>query len=66
VFTKRTTKGMRVFNVLVRDSNPKYEGYPSAVTVAADPEKYEVDYGVCIRANPDARIEDSDEIMVDD
>jgi P4 family phage/plasmid primase-like protien len=66
VYTKRNTAGMRVFNVVVRDSNPKYESYPSAVTVAADPEKYELDYGVCIRANPDARMEDSDETMADD
>ena len=65
VFSKRNTKGMRVFNVVVRDSDPKYEGYPSAVTVAANPDKFEVDYGVKIKADPNARMEDIDENMFD-
>lgn len=63
VFSKRNTKGMRVFNVVVRDSDPKYEGYPSAVTVAANPDKFEVDYGVKIKVDPNARMEDIDENM---
>ena len=66
VFSKRNTKGMRVFNVVVRDSDPKYEGYPSAVTVAANPDKFEVDYGVKIKADPNARMEDIDENMFDE
>jgi len=65
VFSKRNTKGMRVFNVVVRDSDPKYEGYPSAVTVAANPDKFELDYGVKIKADPNARMEDIDENMFD-
>ena len=65
MFSKRNTKGMRVFNVVVRDSDPKYEGYPSAVTVAANPDKFEVDYGVKIKADPNARMEDIDENMFD-
>ena len=56
VYSKRNTKGMRVFNVVVRDSDPKYENYPSAVTVAANPDKFELDYGVKIKADPNARI----------
>jgi hypothetical protein len=56
---------MRVFNVVVRDSDPKYENYPSAVTVAANPDKFELDYGVKIKADPNARMEDIDENMFD-
>lgn len=63
VYSKRNTKGMRVFNVVVRDSDPKYENYPSAVTVAANPDKFELDYGVKIKADPNARMEDIDENM---
>jgi P4 family phage/plasmid primase-like protien len=65
VYSKRNTKGMRVFNVVVRDSDPKYENYPSAVTVAANPDKFELDYGVKIKADPNARMEDIDENMFD-
>jgi P4 family phage/plasmid primase-like protien len=65
VYSKRNTKGMRVFNVVVRDSDPKYENYPSAVTVAANPDKFELDYGVKIKADPNARMEDIDENIVD-
>ncbi len=66
VYSKRNTKGMRVFNVVVRDSDPKYENYPSAVTVAANPDKFELDYGVKIKADPNARMEDIDENMFDE
>ena len=65
VYSKRNTKGMRVFNIVVRDSDPKYENYPSAVTVAANPDKFELDYGVKIKADPNARMEDIDENMFD-
>lgn len=65
VYSKRNTKGMRVFNVVVRDSDPKYEDYPSAVTVAANPDKFELDYGVKIKADPNARMEDIDENIID-
>jgi P4 family phage/plasmid primase-like protien len=47
VFSKKTTKGLLVFNVAIRESNPtKYEHYPSVVEVAANPEKYASMYGV--------------------
>ena len=58
VFSKKNTKGLRIFNVAVRDSSPKYEPYPSIVTVAANPEKFELDYGVKITANLNATMED--------
>jgi len=61
VYSVRNKKGMRVFNVVVRDSDPKYEHYPSAVTVAANPDKFEPSYGVKIKADPNARMEDIDE-----
>lgn len=46
VFSKKNTRGIRVFNVAVRDSNAKYAEYPGVVTVASNKEKYELDYGV--------------------
>ncbi|NBS68779.1 hypothetical protein EBT31_07660 [bacterium] len=47
VFSKKTTKGLQIFNVAIRESNPsKYENYPSVVEVAANPEKYAPMYGV--------------------
>ena len=57
VFCKKNTKGMRVFNVAVRGSSPKYEQYPGIVTVATNPEKYQEDYGMEIVADPNATIE---------
>ena len=51
VYSKKTTKGMLVFNAAIRESNPsKYEGYPSIVEVASDPEKYKELYGMDVRA----------------
>ena len=58
VFSKKSTRGIRIFNVAVRDSNPKYAEYPGIVTVASNKEKYELDYGVKLSATKDARIED--------
>lgn len=46
VFAKKNSKGMRIFNAAVRDSNPKYENYPSIVEVSADKEKYAEFYGM--------------------
>lgn len=57
VYCKKNTKGMRVFNVAVRGSSPKYENYPGIVTVATNPEKYQEDYGIAIAADPNATIE---------
>jgi len=66
VYSVRNKKGMRVFNVAVRGSDPKYEGYPSAVTAAANPDKFEPNYGVKIKADPNARMEDIDEDWLDE
>jgi hypothetical protein len=48
--------------VAVRESDGKYDNYPSIVTVASDKEKYEVEYGVKISVNRDARIEDQENV----
>ena len=51
VYSKKQSKGLRVFNAAVRESNPsKYDGYPSIVEVASDPEKYKELYGMDVRA----------------
>jgi hypothetical protein len=36
---------MRIVNVAVRESSPKYENWPSIVEVSADKEKYQEFYG---------------------
>jgi hypothetical protein len=36
---------MRVFNAAVRESNQKYDAYPSIVEVSSDREKYRDFYG---------------------
>jgi phage/plasmid-associated DNA primase len=61
-FPMRNTRGMRVVNVAVRESSPKYEGWPSIVEVSSDKEKYKEFYGVSLEVNPDATMEDELEI----
>jgi phage/plasmid-associated DNA primase len=56
-FPIRNTRGMRVVNVAVRESSPKYEGWPSIVEVSADKEKYKEFYGMSLEVNPDATME---------
>lgn len=58
VFCKRNTRGLRVFNVTIRESSPKYEGWPSVVEVAADKEKYKEFYGIDLNPDTNAKIED--------
>ncbi|MFZ9069050.1 MAG: hypothetical protein ACO23R_16900, partial [bacterium] len=58
VFSKRNTRGLRIFNVAVRDSSPKYVEYPGIVAVASDKEKFEQQYGVKLEANKRTEIED--------
>jgi putative DNA primase/helicase len=58
VFCKRNTRGLRVFNVAIRESGPKYEGWPSIVEVAADKEKYKEFYGIDLNPDTNAKIED--------
>jgi hypothetical protein len=58
VYGKRNTKGLRIINVAVRETNAKYEGYPSIVQVAADPKNYVDFYGA-------VQIKASNEMMED-
>jgi phage/plasmid-associated DNA primase len=62
VFSKRTTRGVRIINVAVRESSPKYEGWPSVVEISSDREKYKEFYGIDYSAESDVRMEDDLEI----
>jgi cytidylate kinase len=64
VYSKRNTRGMRVINVSVRESSSKYEGWPSVVEVASDKEKYKEFYGVDLKADSSATMED--ELVLED
>jgi P4 family phage/plasmid primase-like protien len=57
-YPMRNTRGMRMVNVAVRESSPKYEGWPSIVEVSSDKEKYKEFYGMSLEVNPDATMED--------
>ena len=48
VYATKNTKGMRVFNAVVRESNQKYEAYPSIVEVSSDRQKYRDFYGATL------------------
>ena len=48
VYAKSGNKGMRIFNLALRDANPKYDVYPSIVEVSSDKEKYKSFYGVTL------------------
>jgi putative DNA primase/helicase len=61
-FPMRNTRGMRVVNVAVRESSPKYEDWPSVVEVSSDKDKYKEFYGMSLEANADATMEDELEI----
>jgi phage/plasmid-associated DNA primase len=58
VFSKRTTKGLRIFNVMIRESSPKYEGWPSIIEVASDKQQYKEFYGMELTADNSLTIED--------
>ena len=62
VFSKRTTRGVRIINVAVRESSPKYEGWPSVVEISSDRQKYKEFYGIDYSAESDVRMEDDLEI----
>jgi hypothetical protein len=49
-------------NVVVRESSPKYEDWPSVVEIASDKEKYKEFYGMSLEENSDAKMEDDVEI----
>jgi P4 family phage/plasmid primase-like protien len=58
VYSKKNVNGLRIFNVGMRDGNPtKYEGYPSMVEVASNPEKYQPFYGVNPSLSTGAKME---------
>jgi len=57
VYSTRSTRGMRVINAAVRESDQKYEGWPSIVEVSSDKEKYKEFYGMAVEAPTDEKIE---------
>jgi putative DNA primase/helicase len=58
VWSKKTNKGLLVFNAVLRKSNPtRYETYPSIVEVASNPQEYISLYGVDITAPTDATMD---------
>ena len=58
VFSQRNTKGLRIFNVMIRESSPKYEGWPSIIEVASDKQRYKEFYGVELTADNSLTMED--------
>lgn len=62
VFSKRNTRGLRIFNVVIRESSPKYEGWPSIIEVASDKEQYKGFYGVELTADNSLTMEDQVDI----
>jgi putative DNA primase/helicase len=56
-YSIRSTRGMRIVNVAVRESNPKYENWPSIVEVSADKEKYQEFYGMPLEPQMDDQVE---------
>jgi len=54
VYGVKNSKGLRIINASVREANEtKYDGYPSIVEVAANPEKYKEFYGSTIVTTTD-------------
>jgi len=51
--------------VAVRESSPKYEGWPSVVEISSDRQKYKEFYGIDYSAESDVRMEDEYEIETD-
>ena len=49
---------LRVHNIAVRDSNGRYEDYPSIVELAANPDEHRAFYGAIKIKAADAKIED--------
>ena len=61
IYAKKNSKGMRVFNAAVRESNQKYETYPSIVEVSSDRGKYRDFYGSTIDTPTNETIEEAAE-----
>jgi len=60
VYGIKTSRGMRIVNAAVRESNKtKYDNYPSIVEVAAKPEEYEQLYGAVLTATTDAIMDEN-------
>jgi len=59
VFGKKETNGFKLFNLTIREGKPKYEGWPSIVTVAANKTEYKEFYGVDLE-NDNEIIKDPD------
>jgi phage/plasmid-associated DNA primase len=66
VFSKRTTQGVRIINIAVRESSPKYEGWPSVVEISSDRQKYQEFYGIDYSADSSAKIENEYEAESDE
>ena len=66
VFSKRTTQGVRIINIAVRESSPKYEGWPSVVEISSDREEYQKFYGIDYSADSSAKIENEYEVESDE
>jgi hypothetical protein len=49
---------MRIVNLAVRESDPRYEDWPSIVEVSADKEKYKEFYGMPLDVDVNAKMED--------
>ena len=45
VYQYKNSRGLRFINIAIRESDPKYETYPSIVQLGLHKEKYEVFYG---------------------
>jgi hypothetical protein len=56
-YAVRNTAGMRIVNLAVRNSDSKYEGWPSVVEVASDKDGYKEFYGMSLEVNPGAKME---------
>jgi hypothetical protein len=59
VFSKKTNKGLQVFNAVLGNQTAKYETYPSIVEVAANPREYIPLYGVDITVRTDATMDEN-------
>jgi putative DNA primase/helicase len=61
VYSNRNTKGVRVYNVCVRESNQKYDDWPSIVEVSAERDKYKEFYGMALDAPTNETMEVAEE-----
>jgi len=62
IFYKRSSRGLIVFNVALRDSGPGIEKYPSIVEVSADKEKFKEFYGELLDSGESANKMEEDNL----